>query len=77
VLQGQLHDIQLVTAKPDLLTLTGYEVSRSNGGKSVQLPASWVLRPVTDAQLQRRIGRCERERMTAFLQQQRVNRRTP
>jgi len=32
-LMPPLHDVQLVSAKPDLFTLTGYEVSTSNGGK--------------------------------------------
>ena len=32
-LMPPLHDVQLVTAKPDLFTLTGYEVSTSNGGR--------------------------------------------
>jgi hypothetical protein len=41
-----LHDVQLVAAKPDLLTLTGYEVSTSNGGKPVHFRQSWVLRPL-------------------------------
>ena len=50
-LMPPLHDVQLVTAKPDLLTLTGYEVSASNGGKPVHYRQSWVLRPVTDAEL--------------------------
>ena len=67
-LMPPLHDVQLVTAKPDLLTLTGYEVSASNGGKPVHYRQSWVLRPVTDAELQGREAFQERERarMTEF-----------
>jgi hypothetical protein len=56
-------NVQLVTAKPDLLTLTGYEVSTSNGGKPVHYRQSWVLRPVTDAELQARANFQERERV--------------
>ena len=64
-----LHDVQLVTAKPDLLTLTGYEVSTSNGGKPVHYRQSWVLRPVTDTELRGRADYEERERlrMTEFM----------
>jgi hypothetical protein len=53
-LMPPLHDVQLVTAKPDLFTLTGYEVSTSNGGKPVHYRQSWVLVPITDAQLRAR-----------------------
>jgi hypothetical protein len=61
-LMPPLHDVKLVTAKPDLFTLTGYEVSTSNGGKPVHYRQSWVLRPVTDAELQGRDASRERER---------------
>ena len=64
-----LHDVQLISAKPDLFTLTGYEVSTSNGGKPVHYRQSWVLRPVTDQQLKARdaVQERERQRMTEFM----------
>ena len=62
-------NVQLVTAKPDLLTLTGYEVSTSNGGKPVHYRQSWVLRPVTDEQIRGRASfqENERARMAEFM----------
>ena len=68
-LMPPLHDVQHVTAKPDLFTLTGYEVSSSNGGKPVHYRQSWVLRPVTDTELRGRADYEERERlrMTEFM----------
>jgi hypothetical protein len=69
VICSPLHDVQLVMAKPDLFTLTGYEVSTSNGGKAVHYRQSWVLRPITDGELQRRAVYQEQEqkRMTEFM----------
>jgi len=57
-----LHDVQLVTAKPDLFTLTGYEVARNGCGKPVHYRQSWALRPVTDAELSGRAAYEEQER---------------
>jgi len=56
------HDVQLATAKPDFLTRTGYEVAQNGCGKPVHYRQSWVLRPVTDAELQGREAFQERER---------------
>jgi len=64
-----LHDVQLVTAKPDLFTLTGYEVARNGCGKPVHYRHSWALRPVTDAELGGRAAyeEQERQRMEDFV----------
>lgn len=68
-LMPPLHDVQLVSAKPDWITLTGYEIAANGLGKPVHYRQSWVLVPISDEQLRAREETRdeERERMAEFM----------
>lgn len=71
-LMPPLQDVQIVSAKPDRLTLTGYEVAANGCSKPVHYRQSWVLVPITEEQLRARAeSRAEeRARMAEFMKRQ-------